>query len=117
MRQEARGCAACAAGISQESGQWPARPGLELGQVVGALGSALCGFGSDPVFDSLHDSARRLFIFRQVRRWIGLRYSGTRSFWSLSGQILSVWEYPPTLLNSQVHISKLKYGPTSSVDT
>ena len=37
-----------------------------------------------------------LFIFRQVRRWIGLRYLGTRSFWSLSGRILSVWEYPPT---------------------
>ena len=38
-----------------------------------------------------------VMIFRQVQHWIGLWYSGTRSFWSLSGRILSVWEFPPTI--------------------
>ena len=98
------GPAGCAGVSVKASSAWPrARPGS----------SAWCGrFGFRFVrlrFRSGFWLSLRLdllsFIFRQVRRWIGLRYSGTRSFQSLSGRILPVWEYPPTII--KLEISKL----------
>ena len=57
--------------------------------VAGASGSVWRGLGSDTFFGPFHDSVCRYLFFVKCVVGSGFDNSGTRSFWSLSGRILS----------------------------